>query len=553
MNNKITHNSINDFDILRLLKQLCILVLLFFFNSISYSQSMSKIDSLIKETTKDNTTINAYDYANISINYFDNDSFNLALKYAIKSVRYAKIENNDSLILPYFVKGFVYLKFGLYVKSMDNFSIGEHKAEKYNNYNKLLNTKYGKGLVYEELREYYKSIIVLNEGLEIAKKHGTLQDKAIFYNAIGTTLQDSGNFEESIKYLNKYYQVSILRSDTLNMIYALINIGESKRKQKKYSEAMNYYNKAQDLNKYLINTQANAAILGNIALIHSSLNNYDQAIKHFNSCINLSIENKGLTSYILQDLVNIADVYYRKKDYKKAYDYYKEYVTYSDSITEIDYMSEINRLNYVHQFEELENQENILEQKLLRRTIFIYFFSILGLLIILISIITLSRHKLKAEKLKSEVKLLNLELDKKNRELVSSLIDLSIQAETKNDIKEILEFLDDEKDIEIIKKYLAQLSSKLANTEKSNHIWESFRFHFEEVHPDFFVKLQKLNNELTTNDIRFCAYIKLDLSSKEISKILSISIRATQATRLRLKKKLNIPKEDNLIDIIQSL
>jgi len=553
MNNKDINIITNISDINRILKQLCLFFLIFFINSNLYSQSENIIDSLINETTKDNPKINAYDYANISIYYFEKDSLDIALKYAIKSVRYAKIENNDSLILPYFVKGFVYLKFGLFVKSMDNFSIGEHKAEKYNNYNKLINTKYGKGLVYEELREHYKSITILNEGLKIAKKHGTLQDKAIFYNAIGTTLQDSGNFEESIKYLNKYYQVSILRNDTLNMIYALINIGESKRKQKKFSEALNFYNKAQTLNKYLNNTQANAAILGNIALIHSSLNNYDQAIKYFNSCINLSIENTGLTSYILQDLINIADVYYRKKDYKNAYSYYEKYVSYSDSITEIDYMSEINRLNYVHQFEELENQENILEQKLLTRTIFIYFFSILGLLIILISIITLSRHKLKTEKLNTEVKKLNLELDKKNRELVSSLIDLSIQAETKNDIKEILQFLDNEKDIEIIKKYLAQLSSKLANTEKSNYIWESFRFHFEEVHPNFFIKLQKLSNELTTNDIRFCAYIKLNLSSKEISKILSISIRATQATRLRLKKKLNIPKEDNLIDIIQSL
>ena len=533
-------------------KYLILFFLIFtFFNS--FSRQLSNIDSLIIQLKKNNSNINANAYADISVYYLNLDSFQLALKHANKAERMASIEKNDSLALSYFVKGFVYMKFGSYVKAMDNFSIGEQIAYRYNDYNKLLNIKYGKGLVYEELREYQKSIIILNEGLEIANKHGTLEDKAIFYSAIGTTLQDSGNFEASLIYLNKYFQVSVLRNDTLDMIYALINIGESKRKQKKYSEAISYYNKAQSLNKYLNKTEANAAILGNIALIHSSLNNYNQAIKYFTDCINLSIKNQGLASYVLQDYKNLADVYFRKKDYNNAYYYYDKYVNYSDSISEVDYMAEINRLNYVHKFEEYETKEKILEQKLIRRTIFIYFSSILGILIILLAIITLSRYKLKAEKLKTEVNQLNLELDKKNRELVSSLIDLSIQTETKNDIKSILIVLNDEKDISLLKQHLLKLSSKLANIDKSNNVWESFKFHFEEVHPDFFTKLQSICNKLTTNDLRFCAYIKLNLSTQEIANILSISIKSTQATRLRIKNKLNIPKKDKLENIIQSL
>jgi len=553
MNNKRTH-IINILSKLIWIecKYLILFSLIFTFYN-SFSRQQNNIDSLIIQSKKNNTSINANSYANISIYYFDLDSFQLALENAIKAERLANIEMNDSLALPYFVKGFVYMKFGSYVKAMDNFSIGEQIAYKYNNYNKLLNIKYGKGLVYEELREYSKSIIVLNEGLEIANKHGTLEDKAIFYSAIGTTLQDSGDFEASLKYLNKYFQVSVLRNDTLDMIYALINLGESKRKQKKYSEAIGYYNQAQSLNKYLNKTEANAAILGNKALIHSSLNNYNQAIKYFTDCINLSIKNQGLASYVLQDYKNLAKVYYRKKDFNNAYYYYDKYVNYSDSISEVDYMAEINRLNYIHKFEKYETKEKILEQKLITRTILIYFSSILGILIILLAIITLSRYKLKAEKLKNEVKQLNLELDKKNRKLVSSLIDLSIQTETKNDIKSILQILNDEKDVSLLKQHLLKLSSKLANIEKSNNIWESFKFHFEEVHPDFFVKLQSKNSNLTTNDIRFCAYLKINLSSKEIAKILNISTRATQATRLRLKKKLNIPIEEDLIRIIQSI
>jgi len=515
-------------------------------------QKISKIDSLIAKTQQIDNNLTANNYAEIGLHYLYSNSYKLALKYAMQAERYSKIENNDSLAMLYIVKGQVYLNFGAYVKSMDNFSTGEQIAIKYNNSNILINAKYGKGLVYEELREYKQSLIELYKGLEVAKEKGSLKDKAIFYNAIGKTLQDSGNLESSIKYLNKFYQVSILRNDTLNMIYALINIGESLRKQKKYSDALKNYKDAEQLNVTLNNAQAKAAIYGNIALIHSALGNSTQSIIFFNKCIKVSHENAGLTSYILQDLKNIAKEYYKENDYYQAYSSFNKFIIYSDSISEVDYMEQVNRLNYSYQFEEYEINEKIVEQKLFTRTIFIYFFSIFGILTLLFSYILLSRYKLKNIKLKNEVNNLNKTLDKKNRELVSSLIEQSLKTEALNEVKNLLDLLEYESSTQTLKNRLIELTSKLSEIEKSSYIWESFKFHFEQVHPDFFIKLQNISTELTISDLRFCAYIKLNISSKEISKILNINIRSTQATRLRIKKKLNIPKSKDLISVLQS-
>lgn len=83
--------------------------------------------------------------------------------------------------------------------------------------------------------------------------------------------------------------------------------------------------------------------------------------------------------------------------------------------------------------------------------------------------------------------------------------------------------------------------------------WKSFREQFLKVHPQFFKALTQDYPKLTQNDHRHCAYIKMGLNTKEIAQLLNINPTSVQIARVRLKKKMHLSKEQNLVDLIKSI
>ena len=80
--------------------------------------------------------------------------------------------------------------------------------------------------------------------------------------------------------------------------------------------------------------------------------------------------------------------------------------------------------------------------------------------------------------------------------------------------------------------------------------WDTFKFHFEEVHPYFFHTIQERGRDISHKDLKLCAYIKLGLDNKEIANLLNITASSARVTLSRLKKKLNLQEEDNLREVI---
>jgi len=76
--------------------------------------------------------------------------------------------------------------------------------------------------------------------------------------------------------------------------------------------------------------------------------------------------------------------------------------------------------------------------------------------------------------------------------------------------------------------------------------WDFFDEHFDAVHAGFLKKLHEKYPNLTPGDLRLAALLRLNLPSKEIAPLLHISIRGVENKRYRLRKKLNLPAEENL-------
>ena len=89
---------------------------------------------------------------------------------------------------------------------------------------------------------------------------------------------------------------------------------------------------------------------------------------------------------------------------------------------------------------------------------------------------------------------------------------------------------------------------------KDTDVWTEFETHFTKVHPDFYARLNQQFPDLTPNEKKLCAFLKLNLSTKEISAITYQSVNSIMVSRTRLRKKLNIQGEDiNLSNFLMQL
>lgn len=135
------------------------------------------------------------------------------------------------------------------------------------------------------------------------------------------------------------------------------------------------------------------------------------------------------------------------------------------------------------------------------------------------------------------------ELNSKTKELANTAMEMTKKDELLDHIKKELVYFKSE----IIDKNKFQ---KLLKTiDKNIHTskdWEVFQSNFNEIHDSFFKTLVKRHSDLTSKDLKLCAYLKMNLSTKEIAPIMRISIRGVEIHRYRLRKKLELNNEQNL-------
>ena len=93
----------------------------------------------------------------------------------------------------------------------------------------------------------------------------------------------------------------------------------------------------------------------------------------------------------------------------------------------------------------------------------------------------------------------------------------------------------------------------LKEENKLDKDWEQFASHFDSVHTSFLRILKQKYPLVSAHELKLCAYLRMNLSSKEIAQLENISVRGVEISRYRLRKKLQIPTETNLFDFLLQL
>ena len=138
---------------------------------------------------------------------------------------------------------------------------------------------------------------------------------------------------------------------------------------------------------------------------------------------------------------------------------------------------------------------------------------------------------------------LRMDIESKNRELAITTMSLINKNELLQGIKNDLLHLQDKSSRDHVVKVI---NRNLNN----DHDWDYFQEAFNNADKDFLKKVHKLHPNLTPNDLKLCAYLRLNLSSKEIAPLLNISVRSVEIKRYRLRKKMQLEHEKSLVEHI---
>ncbi|RFS26332.1 transcriptional regulator [Chitinophaga silvatica] len=141
------------------------------------------------------------------------------------------------------------------------------------------------------------------------------------------------------------------------------------------------------------------------------------------------------------------------------------------------------------------------------------------------------------------------EINLKNKELATVTMHMVSRGQLISRIKEELSYLLKKKELSETATDFKPIFRLLEDAEKGTD-WEQFAAHFDEVHHNFLSTLKKKFPVLSTTDLKLCAYLKLNLSSKEIAQLMNISVKGVEISRYRLRKKLQLATAVNLYDFL---
>lgn len=147
-------------------------------------------------------------------------------------------------------------------------------------------------------------------------------------------------------------------------------------------------------------------------------------------------------------------------------------------------------------------------------------------------------------------KQLEKELEIKNRELANAATNIIYKNEMLNNLHAELRELKDAEGNQLSQDELRKINKLIEDAHNDDRDWDIFEKSFNEAHGNFFKKLKAEYPDLVPNDLKLCAYLRLNMSSKEIASLLNISTRGVEIRRYRLRKKLGIPTDKNLTEFL---
>lgn len=150
---------------------------------------------------------------------------------------------------------------------------------------------------------------------------------------------------------------------------------------------------------------------------------------------------------------------------------------------------------------------------------------------------------------------LEYNLRHKSQDLATSTMNLirknEILLKIKEDLDKLYTYVPGREDEAKMTKVLGKIQKDIRENIEHDDDWQKFEHNFDMVYEDYLKRLGERFPQLTVGDKRLCAYLKMDLCSKDIAPLLNMSVRSVEMARYRLRKKMELSRDVNLTDFLQ--
>lgn len=385
--------------------------------------------------------------------------------------------------------------------------------------------------------EYYKlALKSARESKDLAGISRGLNNVAIVYLAKQDYKSAEANLQESIE-INK-----ILDRPSWEGINYL-NLGNAYRLEKIFDTSILYLNKAYTIIKNMDNYTNLSGVYFNKSMYYSDIENIDSSLHYAKLSYNLGKKYK-LKLSIYKAAYQLRYSYHLQNNIDSAFKYLLIEKQIDDSLSNEKIITRISQLELLHEFEKNEQENKIKQQRLA----YIYIASgvvAVSIFIILVIIIF--------TRIRFERRRFNLKLETKNRELAANVMTLIRKNEILSDIGEkLMEVQDKAVKIET-KTAIKKIAHDLQQT-TGTEVWDEFEVRFKLIHGEFYDKLIKQFPKLSPNELKLCAFLRLNMTTKEISELTGQEAIAIERARTRLRKKIGLAHNKiNLITFLSKL
>ena len=409
-------------------------------------------------------------------------------------------------------------------------------------YNQLGVTYYYEQLDMPKSFEYFKKALELSKKLNIEKNISrTLSNYGLAY-------LEKENHETALSYFRQAiasYKKEYKKEGTMEF-YS--NMGVAFIYAQKYDSATYYLDKSLSLAKETPGLDDDAERLMYLGVFNQEIGNNDKALSYLQDAFKLI---NSLSSFRSKILVceGLADAYAGQGLFKEAHDFRNKEKLYRDSLRVVSLEESSLSYKYKSELDDLKNRNRIQQIENDKESERFQFWVVIGILVIVLltgfAIFLVFRYRsnqkrlfLLNEKEKLEKNQVTLELEANEREVAAKSMFLLEKDNLINHISDKLRTTLPKLEGDaytVVNSLVSELHYSV-----NNKRWDEFELRFNKVHPTFIQNLEKKHPKLSNNERKLCAFLLMNMSSKDISSITGQTVHSINIARSRLRNKLDL-------------
>jgi tetratricopeptide (TPR) repeat protein len=506
--------------------------------------------------------------------YYYKDEYEVAYAYLEKArAIYEEINHPEGLAYYHFAIGAIHHINGNVLAAIKDFQEVVRLSEISGNKDFMATGFHCLGSLHLERSEPELALKYFQQALTLKSETGNQSDEATVLSGIGRVYESLGMYDSALYYLDQVISIKTSLKEDRGIASSQYMIGNLFLEMGRYREAaemfktsMTIFSSLNDDTGVCINLHKMAKALNHLGQHHNALKNALAAVE-----IAAKIKNPSLVSEIYATLASLMSSNGR---YQEAYQYKTLSGHLKDSLAKANREKLIRELEMKFQVSQKDSEIKLwksrneiqLKNNLLLTISIVAMSAILLLLLFLFRTKTLAMrrrreiyeqektiHLQQSEIREKEQQLLEKQLETKSRELASKALEILRMNETIGDIIEKLEnFRQEDNLTDELRRHINGIVSSL-EAQLRNNSWNEFEKIFNNIHSDFFQRLLKICPDLTPAEIKVAAFLKLNLSTKEIAAVMYKSEAGIKSTRYRLRKKLGLQNDDNLVPYLIKL